>query len=167
MTAPLIRVYVKVPVELWALAVGRRQGGVPLDLAKYLALGVASNESRDIRRWSTLALGHEQYLAKKSAEEARIIAKHTALTMLLIVEISVQEYGGQCDLCTEGILHRLALSYLYAISKAHGLKPVVQEGEYRGLKYIIIAASDAGLQEATKAMEEEIEGACKRARVCR
>jgi len=159
-------VYVKTPVELWALAVGRRQGDVPLDLAKYLALGVASNETRDIRRWSTLALGHEHYLAAKSAEEARIIAKHTALTMLLLVEISAQEYGGQCDICTEGILHRLALSYLYAIAHTHGLKPIVEEGEYKGLKYILIAASDAALPEAVKAVEGEIEAACKRARVC-
>jgi len=86
--------------------------------------------------------------------------------MRLIAEISVQEYGGQCDICTEGILHRLALSYLYAVARAHGLKPIVEEGTYKGLKYIIIAASEAGLQEATRAMEGEIEVVCRRVGIC-
>jgi len=166
MVAQVVRVYVKTPAELWALALGR-QGDVPPDLAKYLALGTASTDPRDIRRWSALALGHEHYLATKSSEEARKLAIHTALTMLIIAEISMQEYGGECEMCTEGILHRLALSYMYAIARTHGLRPVVQEGEHKGLKYLVVAASETALPEVVKAVAELIEEACRRARLCR
>jgi len=162
----IARVYVKTPVELWALALGRRQGDVPLDLAKYLALGTASTDPRDIRRWSALALSHERFMVEKSGEEARRLAIHTALTMLLMAEISAQEYGGECEMCTEGILHRLALSYLYAVARTYALRPVVQEGEYRGFKYIIVASSEAGLPEASKTLELMIEDACGKTRLC-
>jgi len=165
--AMVVRIHVRTPVEPWIQLLSRGQGDMPLAVAKLLAVGLASTDVRDIRRWSVLALGHERYMAEKSAEEARRLAIHTAMTMQLVEEISVQEFGDGCNACVDGILHRLALSYLYAISKAHGLRPVVHEGGYKGFTYILIAASETGLQEAIKAMERDIEDMCRRVRVCR
>jgi len=163
----VVRIHVRTPTEPWIQLLSGGRGDVPLAVAKLLAVGLASTDVRDIRRWSVLALGHERYMAEKSGEEARRLATHTALTMQLVEEISVQEFGSGCNACVDGILHRLALSYLYAIARAYDLRPVVQEGEYKGLQYIIIAASEAGLGEAVRATERDIEDVCKRVRVCR
>jgi len=162
----IVRVYVKTPAELWGLAV--RQGVPPLDLAKYLAWGAASNSASDVREWSEAVLAHDKS-SSISPETAKHVAAGFAFMIKFIVSISNAEYGAEdvCKLCVEGVLHHISLVYLYAVARAYALKPIVQEGEYRGFKYLIVAASEAGLPEVSKTLELMIEDACGKTRLCR
>jgi len=167
MVTRVIRVYTKTPAELWSLAI--RHGVPPLDFAKYLALGVGSNDPADVRIWSMAALSHDKFFGKMSPDIARRNAVDIATTIKLLVSITLVEYGDEdtCALCVEGILHHISLMYLYAVARIYGLKPIVQEGEYKSFKYLIVVVSETGLPEATKALETMIEEACERERICR
>jgi len=168
MVAPAIRVYVAVPIELWNMAIKR--GIVPLDLAKYLAWAVGSTDADYIREVSELALTHDRGSASTPPEVAKQIAAGTSFFLVAVKRIADFEVGGSptCATCVDAVLHHFLLIHLYAIARAHGLKPVVQEGEHKGVKYIVVAASEAGLPEAVKTTEEMIERACKKAgRTCK
>jgi len=167
MVTQAVRVYTKAPVKLWGLALKR--GVLPLDLAKYLAWGVASNDVDVVRELSVFALANEKYSADVGAKEAEGVAVGIVATVKLLLSIANAEYGrgDVCTLCVEGVLHHLALMYLYAVARVYNLKPVVEEGEYRGFKYIVVAASEAGLSEIVKVTENMIEQACRGAKACR
>jgi len=168
MVAPAIRVYVAVPIELWDMALKR--GIVPPDLAKYLAWSVASTDADYIREVSELVLTHDKGSVSTPPEVAKQIAAGGSFFLIAILRVADFEVGGSptCAACIDAVLHHFLLIQLYAIARAHGLKPVVQEGEHKGVKYIIVAASDTALPEAVKTTEEMIERACRKAgRTCK
>jgi len=162
-----IRVHTLTPVELWNMAIKR--GIVPLDLAKYLAWGAGSSEANYVRELSRLVLAHDKYSASTPPEAAKQLAAGGWLFIITLKQIANFEIGGNatCAACIDAVLHHLLLPQLYTIARAHGLKPVVQEGEHKGVKYVIVAASEAALPEAVKDMETTIEQACKKARLCK
>ena len=162
-----VRVYVAVPIELWSMAIKR--GVVPLDLAKYLAWAVGSTDDDYIREVSELVLTHDKGAASTPPEVAKHIAIGGSFFLITIKRVADFEVGGStCAVCVDAVLHHFLLIQLYAVARARGLRPVVQEGEHKGVKYIVVAASEAGLPEAVKTTEEMIERACKKAgRTCR
>jgi len=163
----VIRVHTLSPVELWSLAI--KHGVPPLDLAKYLAWGVGSTDADYIREVSELALVHDRGSASTPPEVAKHIAIGGSFFLITIKRVADFEVGGTtCAVCIDAVLHHFLLIQLYAIARAHGLRPVVHEGAYKGVKYVIVAASEAGLPEAVKEMETMIERVCRRAgRTCR
>jgi len=166
MVALTIRVHVITPIELWDMAL--RRGIVPPDLAKYLAWSVAASNADYVREVSELVLTHDRGSASTPPETAKQIAIGISHFLLTIKKIADFEVGGNaaCAICIDAVMHHFLLVQLYAIARTHGLRPIVQEGEYKGVKYVIVAGSEAGLPEAIRAVEEEIETACRRARLC-
>jgi len=161
-----IRVHTLTPVELWSLAI--KHGVPPLDLAKYLAWGVGSTDADYIREVSELVLVHDRGLASTPPEVAKQIAAGGSLFLIVVKRVADFEVGGStCAVCVDAVLHHFLLIQLYTIARAHGLRPVVHEGAYKGVKYIIVAASEASLPEAVKDMEITIERVCRGAKACR
>jgi len=160
------RVYVATPPELWLMALTRYRDELPADLAKYLALGVASQQREYVELWSRRAAVLEDVFGRHGIETLRFEARNAAYNWQLAAMYAADE-GNNCFVCLAGVLQSFALTYLYAVAMANGLRPVVHEGEYAGFYYVAVAASEAGLQEAVKAVEEHIEAVCKSGARCR
>jgi len=160
------RLTVNTPVWVWKLLLEKKY--VPVDVVKLAGWGLASRDSGFVEKIANSATEYERLysdidpiVAAAAAEDLRNIIVHVARVGGAVFEgdaLGVQ--------CLKHLLHSMALEFLYAVARVHNVKPVVQEGEYKGYKYIAVALGDAGLPEVTKALEELIDEACKTEGAC-
>jgi len=153
------RGYLLGPGPLWDKLLAGKE--LSAEEVKMLSVGVASPFREEVEFWAVVYSAHERSVPPEP--------KRAVGTIVLLINLmwEFRAIYGACAECIDAIVHHFASAALIALGKAHGLRPIVHEGFYRGYGYIVMALSEQGLQEGIRAMEEGIEEEmCKKGEWC-
>jgi len=151
--------YVRGPSALWD-AVFNFGVDPPDEHLRLLGVAVASRDSSDLKVWATLIATHEEKMAERDLEVARALAEGAAIAGATVIRAAWVDTAVQTS--ANVLLHHLALTYLFAMAKVIGAKPLVEEGEHRGFKYLAVSLSEEGLRNILTAIQEGIDRICQR-----
>jgi len=151
--------YVRGPSALWE-AVFNFGVDPPVEQLRLMGVAVIARDAEDVALWSTLAATHEEKIAVKESDTAKALADGASIAGATVLRAAVVD--DVVETCANVLLHHLALTYLFAVARLIGAKPLVEEGEYRGYKYVAVVLSEEGLKGILDAIHDGIERICQR-----
>lgn len=154
-------IYVRGPTALWE-AVFKFGVDPPVEGLRLMGVAVIARDAKDVALWSTLAATHEEKIAMKDPDIAKALADGASIAGATVLRAAVVD--DVVEACADVLHHHLALTYLFAVARLIGAKPLVEEGEYRGHKYVAVALSEEGLKGILDAIHEGIDRICQRER---
>jgi len=152
-------IYVRGPSALWN-AVFNFGVDPPAEQLRLMGVAVIARDAEDVALWSTLAATHEEKIAVKDPDTAKALADGASIAGATVLRAAVVD--SVVETCADVLLHHLALTYLFAVARLIGAKPLVEEGEHRGYKYVAVSLSEEGLKNLLNAIYEDIDRICQR-----
>ena len=144
------RAYMLGPTALWDKLLSH---GGPLSIGevRQLAVGFTSEVAREVEFWARVYSTQGETVPEANLDEyIGVVA-----TLIRIVSEFKAVLKG-CGGCIDAMVNHFASALLHAFAKRHGLKVQVHVGERGGYAYVVASPSEEGLNEAVKAVEENL-----------
>jgi len=145
------RAYMLGPTALWDKLLSR---GEPLSIGevRQLAVGFTSEVAGEVEFWARVYSKQGEAIPETNLDEyIGVVA--TLIRIVLEFRGVLKGCGG----CIDAMVNHFASALLHALAKKHNLKVLIHMGEHNGFAYVVASPSREGLNEAVKAVEENLE----------
>jgi len=145
------RAYMLGPTALWDKLLSHG-GPLSIDEVRQLAVGFTSEAAGEVELWA-----HVYSTQGETVPEANLDEYIGVVTTLIRIVLEFRGVLKGCGGCIDAMVNHFASALLHALAKKHGLKVLIHVGEHNGYAYVVVSPSEEGLQEAIKAVEENLE----------